>query len=426
MSRPHSTPLVPALRSAILPWNLLPEPLRISFRNQLLAASLLTLGALAKGAAGPALAGAVLFVLLLLIARLQATAAADLRHGSRRWAALGTVVCGIAAITAFPSSLLQAGLGGVACLLQWQYFRALGRVSVRCQLTEDGPMQATTICLAFSLALVLCGSLTAVADDPDASLSDFERRLREVPDIYASPRDVVLKKLRDYYTWSGTQWLTAESQLQLQLAAVSQATGPASHKTLAVEATLKWLRGAGGPPMDVDAINWMADFAGRIAGGRERVWQSMGPLIRRLNKAARQDDINELLNAFRQLDTVSQSDAAETVLIGREFSGYRVTPDGKHLISIRMRFGKGTDDQFTGRVERDFMYSGHPVHHLAGSFQGVYVRAQTGPVKAFGNKSDHAWTYAGCLIGRTLIGRYSGRNDKGKLKGGVFVVRTGR
>lgn len=109
-------------------------------------------------------------------------------------------------------------------------------------------------------------------------------------------------------------------------------------------------------------------------------------------------------------------------------SRYRTTTDGKKTISLSVNFAARSDgdEQFVGRLERDFMYRGHPVHNLTGQFIGGNVTIQTGSVLAFGSKSDHAWTYHGCLIGRSIIGRYAGRDKKGKLKGGIFHLRTGK
>ncbi len=84
----------------------------------------------------------------------------------------------------------------------------------------------------------------------------------------------------------------------------------------------------------------------------------------------------------------------------------------------------GDDAQWSGELELDYDIRSNPVLELSGGFSGPYLVAQSGSTKAFGNRGDLPRTYTGTLFGSSIIGRYSGRNAKGKAIAGVFVLHA--
>ena len=256
------------------------------------------------------------------------------------------------------------------------------------------------------------------------SLDSLEDLLAKVPDIYGRERQNALRGLSRYRDIAKAKKQAAENELDARYRNATNAYGPESHEALAIKATYEWLQANDVPPRNPAAIHWMANYAESLTRQQKRVWTPLSQLAKNLAKAGLHDDVAELNDAFHRLE--ADRDPADNVLVGREFKGYRSTTDGKKLIPLRVKIVGGNDNNFSGTIAKDFMYRGHPVHGMSGRFVGTEVVLQTESVRAFGNKSDHAWTYNGCVIGTSIVGRYAGRDKKGKLKGGVFVLRTRR
>ena len=83
-----------------------------------------------------------------------------------------------------------------------------------------------------------------------------------------------------------------------------------------------------------------------------------------MQKNGHKDEAMLLAMALQRLDASRKSD--EQLISGRRFKGYRTTADGKGLFSMKLSVEKGTDEFFTGVIERDFMFSGHPVYEMTG------------------------------------------------------------
>ncbi|MEZ6127690.1 MAG: hypothetical protein R3C59_03350 [Planctomycetaceae bacterium] len=284
-------------------------------------------------------------------------------------------------------------------------------------------MKRCTIWLTFVLMLAecrLCNS--AVADDTSGlSLGQLVDRL---PVDYVKLGSRVAKSLVVYEKAVEGRRSAARVELQMRLGSAIRAYGEASHNAIAVAATLDWLNGDGPPPNDVDAIKWIVSYADGIFAEQQKVLKSYSALVRKMTRDGRTTEVGILNAAVRRLEAIPKKD--DQVLVGRVFKGYRTTTDGKALIPLLIRIETGTDESFYGKLEKDHMYSGHPVHEATGCCQGTSVNIQTGKLLEFGNNGDHAWTYGGMLFNRTIIGRYAGRDTKGRPKGGVFVVRFGR
>lgn len=279
--------------------------------------------------------------------------------------------------------------------------------------------------------MIVCIGLLMHASSPPCrgavpADDQLELLLAQVPDEFARQRDSTVHVLKRYRKFSRTNKVKAINELTVRLRNSTQSTGVASHETLAIRTTLEWLEGDSTPPKNPMATAWIVNYAENIVKQQTGVLKQLTMLANRLKKAGHTDEVNMLIDAFRRLE--SDRDTSDFLLTGRKFTGYRTSTDGKTLIPLLFEFSAQSlsDSQFVGHVERDFMYRGNPDHHCSGQFEANTVKIQTGSVRAFGSKSDHAWTYSGCLIGRSLIGRYAGIDKKGKPKGGLFIVRTGR
>jgi len=425
----------------------MPFALRVSLLTQFFAIGLIVAASLNAGRTAVILPGLLAMAAVVLIAGRLASGSYQFWRGAILCAFVGIVILIGLTVAAAIRSPAYGLIGVFACAMQIQYLIALtslrtrrffsGRLpsgdtvdapaelqpTTKQHLTQPGRSRPTTIGRLCLVLLMMGGSMCCADNPPQPALEDL---LVKIPDEFSPQRDNVEKRLKRYRDFSGANKIAAQKELTVRLNNAAQTTGPESHETLAVQATLDWLNNGGSPPSNADDIMWIVGYAESVAKQQAFVWRHLAILMTKLAKAGHQDEAAMLHTAFLRLEAHHKD--SENLLRGRLFKGYRTSTNGKHTISLSVKFSElsDSDEQFVGRLERDFMYKGHPVHNLTGQFVGGNVMIQTGSVLAFGSKSDHAWTYSGCLIGRSLIGRYAGRDKKGKPMGGAFHLRTGK
>lgn len=268
------------------------------------------------------------------------------------------------------------------------------------------------------LLAILCGAAASEAAS-DKSLEDL---LEQVPDNYSAARDSVTKRLKAYRRWSESYRATAIRDLNVRYDRAVRTLGPVSHQAIHVKTTFDWLNGTAGPPNDKTAVAWTVNFVEAIVSQQEVVWKPLAILIRDLNKTGNLSEAALLHHAFLGLEAAPRPNGQ--LLMKRTFRGYRISPDGKKMRRMQFKVSHGDDSQWSGAVELDYGYRTHPVHHLSGNSSGPYLIAQTGATKSFGSRGDRAWSYSASLFGRSLVGRYSGRNSKGRLETGLFMLHS--
>lgn len=423
-TRPLSSPYVAAFGR-----HQLPHPLKRSL--QLQAGSIfIALGiSLRLGdlfAAG--LCSGLLLCLLIAVVSFWLRAPATWQ-GARHGAILGLTGAVIGSTLAVAYSVVWLLVGLTAVVVLADYLRALHHSDTRAYfLVRDrrpGVRQARfffrkSMGLVVLGVFVTAGTPKVFADDAPETL---EECLEKIPDEYAAPRDRVIKTLERYRQTSAKLKASAVNDLDQRLRVAQQQAGPTSHQALAVQATFNWMQFQQAPPKHAAALPWIVSYCERLMRAQTTAWRQLTTLNKLLVKEGHLEEALMLEAAFRRLETPRL--LSQNLVSGRTFKGYRTTTNGKKLISILIRLNRGPESPFAGSIERDFMYRGHPVYNIKGQFDGLQVVMQTGSVKSFGNKGDHAWTYTGYLVGRSIVGRFTGHDKKGKRIGGLFHIRSG-
>lgn len=421
---------------------LMPAALRVSLATQFATLAAVSFILFLSGRLLLAAAAVMATLAVVLVSRLLSGGGYHIWQGTRRCAYVGVLVFAVLTMCVSIWSPWHGAIGIIAVLLQIQYlialssrraitFFSIGRPAAA-RITHSSARNRIRRWVAVLVA-VLTYSMTggsAMYSDSAAWADEEESRLplkdllQKIPEPFASSRDATLRLLKRYEQQRFSQQEAAMSELQKRLATARRINGPTSNQAVAVESTIKWLTGQGAPPNDAAAMAWVVSYADQLVRKRGGFERQLSGLLTRLSRAGHFDEAMTLQGAFHRLETGRSDD--EPLVDQRRFKGYRTTTDGKKLISLRFTVDDGTDSQFSGSVERDFMYSGHPVHDLTGVVQGLNVKMQTGSLRVFGNRADNTWSYSGVILGRSIIGRYAGRDKKGKPVGGLFHVRTGK
>lgn len=424
-TRPLSSPYVAAFGRLQLP---LPVKRSLQMQAGTICTALgisLQLGDLSAAV----LCSGLLLCLLIAVVSFRSRAPA-IWQGARHGAILGLTGAVAGSTIAVSYSVVWCLMGLTAAGVLAHYLRALHQRDTRAYFQVSNRRAAartSRVALRKGMALiVLCmvsaaGSTSVIADDSPETL---EECLQKIPDEYAAPRDRVIKTLERYRLTSAKLKASAVTDLDQRLGVAVRQAGPNSHQALAVKATFNWMQFREAPPKHAAALPWIVSYCERLMRAQTSAWRQLTTLNKLLVKDGHLEEALMLEAAFRRLETPRL--LSENLISGRTFKGYRTTTDGKKLISILVRLNKGADSPFAGSIERDFMYRGHPVHNIQGQFDGRQVIMQTGSVKSFGNKGDHAWTYTGYLVGRSIVGRFTGHDKKGKRIGGLFHIRSGR
>lgn len=188
-----------------------------------------------------------------------------------------------------------------------------------------------------------------------------------------------------------------------------------------VQIAKRWVEDGGELEDCGNVLQWLFIYAECVARDREGITPAIQLLMRDLNRDGHHDLTLKLEEAFANLGGIA---GARTVIKDNTvFKGFRTSLNGADLIPLRFEFNKVLDDKFVGKVERDWMYTGHPVHALGGKVHGLKMMAQTGDTLAFGNNLDGRWNYEAYVIGKSIVGCYYGATRKGKAGCGYFHVK---
>lgn len=370
-----------------------------------------------------------LFLPLALLVLTLKTRQTSVWHGARHGAGVGIMLVIAFTVLTLRDTWRHTLLGSAGLLLLLDYWRALHHPTTQtyfdvcCRPFRWSQIfRRTHVVRSFLVGLlVLTGSGSVTADDPPETL---EECLERIPDAYTVPRDRVTKTLERYRLKAEKVKATAVADLQRRLQVAVQQAGPTSHQALAIKATYDWMMFRQAPPNHAAALPWIVTYCESIMRAQLSAWKQLTILNKLLVKDGHIEEATMLEAAFRRLETPRL--ISQNLISGRTFKGYRTTTDGKKLISILVQLNQGPESPVAGSIERDFMYRNHPVYNIQGQIDGLQVILQTGSVKSFGNKGEHAWTYTGYVIGQSIVGRFAGRDKKGKRKGGLFHIRSGR
>ena len=81
---------------------------------------------------------------------------------------------------------------------------------------------------------------------------------------------------------------------------------------------------------------------------------------------------------------------------------------------------RSIDGQFQGRIEKGYIYAGHPVFEVSGNVSGINFEARTGRKVELANRNDDLLAYKGQVVGRTIRGYFRGVTEKQKRTSGEF------
>lgn len=395
----------------------LPQELKRSLDAQIITTGFTACLLFFAGMLVASLAAAVACTSFFLISKLLSHRLEGTWPAARHSALLGMGVFTVLTVIASFDSTIFGIIGLTICCLQAWYCHALHLRSTRRFFTRRLVLVATA-----SLAM-FCGGSVGFAGQDEEDQGELESLLEKIPDEYDGPRDKVIGRLKVYRRWAKLHRAQAIQDLNIKYQTAVQAGGTASPQAVHVQAAYDWLNGESDPPQDKDAMAWMAMLVEPMAKKQEVLWKSLASLIRALNEDGHASEAAQLHQAFLGLEATRPSINGQ-LLIGRTFRGRRVSPDRKKTRQVQFRMITGDDAQWSGELELDYDIRSNPVFELTGGYSGPYLVAQSGTTKVFGNRGDLPRTYTGTLFGSSIIGRYSGRDAKGKSIAGVFVLHA--
>lgn len=162
-------------------------------------------------------------------------------------------------------------------------------------------------------------------------------------------------------------------------------------------------------------------YASELAAARSKAYRAIRLLIGSLERNNSDFEAREVAKAFEQLGGIFQ--ATETLQAGTVWHGHRLHGKSKTGPTLKLRVEKVSGDRFAGVIERDHIYGQHPVYRASGQIDGAMVKIQTLQNLRPGDQTDGNWTYHGYVLGRTIVGTFSGRRTDGKPGGGSFRLR---
>lgn len=253
---------------------------------------------------------------------------------------------------------------------------------------------------------------------PSASL---ERLLGQLPDKYDRQVKTLRNGLTAYLEVEEKASKVLRSELRMIKAKADASGTPLAAADLLsqVEALEQWLENGGQLPKSDLLLGKVLGYVKLLATARERhVEKRAGPLIKSLSRDGSSIRASELAEAVNELGQILN--ANDVLKEGKAFGGFRVPAKAGKIVRIRIHIEKVLGSSFSGSIERDMGISEHPVHAMSGGFKGMYFVANTLGSRRPGGKLDGGWQYRGYVIGRTIIGEYSGRGLKGKPGRGYF------
>lgn len=271
------------------------------------------------------------------------------------------------------------------------------------------------------IAAVLVIRAVAVADEYNRG---FEDVLSKVPQEYKKERDKVDTALKGFRAREVSLTDTFKEALTNRETAITSSVGETiGEKELSQIRELKtWLEGSGDIPKCDLLTKPVIAYAQGLYKARGKLDRPLEALIKLLTRKHLDSLAKDLRDAYYKLGRIL--DARDSIKNGVVFRGGRQENGSDRQTSFLIRFDNVSEKgEFSGAVERDYMYAGHPKHEFVGHVQGLAIRAQTGVSLANpGNNEDLRYLYQGFVIGRALVGQYVGRTDKGKVHQGTFYM----
>lgn len=248
----------------------------------------------------------------------------------------------------------------------------------------------------------------------------LESAIADVPSRFESTRSHVSKLLVKYRVPEAAIQHSLELELDSQRRSAENTYGEVvSARLVGQIASLQdWLKNRGNIPECDELFPLILRYAKEISDARNGLRVQTAKLIVQLERAGEKTTAQKIREAYEDLGGVLDTDA--TVSNGAVFVGYRKNVQAADPVTLRVTFQRVAGGQFLGKIEKDWMYRGHPTHQFSGRMDGAVLSAQTGQTLAFGNKTDSMWHYDAFVIGRTIVGEFKGLGKKGQLGGGYF------
>jgi hypothetical protein len=268
----------------------------------------------------------------------------------------------------------------------------------------------------------IAGVLLIETSSVARSEETLEEILRSVPADYHSSTKKVTEKLsrfRESTDKTKTQLFKKLDQIELSSRRIGGAT--AAKIINQVQSAKKWVdRGAEIEECDALLIP-LFEYAERIAAARDEIGPCLKKLVDELNQDKQTKLVLKIEDVYSKLGGFAN---AEVVIKEKSiYKGFRTSLDGGDVITLRVEFGSIVDDRIEGKIERDWMYKGHPVHALRGALHGLKIFVETGETLSFGNNLDGNWKYEGYAFGKSIVGCYYGTTRKQKAGCGYFHVK---
>ena len=188
----------------------------------------------------------------------------------------------------------------------------------------------------------------------------------------------------------------------------------------AIRGIRTWMKEGGVLPPSDELLPEIIAYATEVAQAREKMVKPTTALATSLRRQKLEPLADAVESARLELGKILQTD--ETFKEGSVWLGFRQYSPGTVKNRIKFRIDTMADKQFVGRVDKNPQWGNHPVFELIGTVDGAVLRAKTGKKVNLSGGEEGSWSYAGYIIGRTVIGQFTGRNSKGKPSGGFFRV----
>lgn len=267
----------------------------------------------------------------------------------------------------------------------------------------------------FGPAMTLCAA-------NNSSAAKLDDAVRNLPAEFERPAERVTSALYKYVEEERRLFSQFHRQLNKEIDKIQKNKKlDAAHATEylnQLEQALVWLEKGEKLPAGDLTLSMIVDFASQVSSNRAKLINQVNRLAKKLNRADYSRSAAQILELAGKVG--GRFNAQNIVSAGTLCRGYRI--HGGNPKNLQFRFGNVTGTRFSGKVERDWNYRGHPVHELNGKLDGISFQATTGRSLAYGSSIDNMWNYEGIVVGNYIIGRYFGTTRKGKQHADLFRV----
>ena len=250
---------------------------------------------------------------------------------------------------------------------------------------------------------------------------------------FAAPMELVLEKIPESRQRSNVERALKQFQSKEMLAdasllkllskkekiASSNPNRAVSGNDLAMIRSIKqWIKEGGILPPCDELIDDVARYASEVAKARAQMVGPTKALATSLQRQGLHAQAGALKESLSELGKILQT--SETLKEGARWVGYRQHAGSKGQVRIRITIDSMVDGQFEGRIEKGYIYAGHPVFEVSGKISGINFEARTGRKVELANRNDDLLTYTGQVVGRTIRGYFRGVTEKQERTSGEF------